>query len=177
MEVSQEIVAYSPESYLFCYASSNIKYFSKLLKLSKPLIYVNAYLKNHIRIFAGNSTKWKGGISSLYPKMSSNVYGILISLTSKQLKLIDSYQTGYRREKIIATIEGKNNAEVEAYTYFKNNIEFTHVPSNEYLKSIDLMLQDRIGYKENQIIIRGIVKNRLRFIGIWNKKNGLKMKL
>lgn len=179
MELSQEIVAYTPECYLFCYASSNIDYFSKLLNLKQPLIYVNAFLKNHVRIFAGNSTRWKGGISSVYPKMSSNVYGILITLTNEQLKIIDKHQKGYQRQKIIATIEGlnKTNTEVEAYTYFKNNIQFSHMPSNDYLNSIDLMLQQRIGYKENQIIIRGIVKNRLKGIGIWNKNTGFKMKL
>ena len=184
METTTEIlpynpVAYNPEVYLFCYASSNINYFTKLLNLKQPLLYVNAYVKNHVRVFAGNSKKWKGGIATLYPKMSSNVYGILITLTNEQLDIIDRHQKGYRREKIIATIEGskKITTEIESYTYFKNNIQFSHMPSNEYLNSIDSMLQQRIGYKQNQIIIRGIVKNRLKGIGIWNKESGFKMKL
>lgn len=179
MEVNQILTTYIPETYLFCYASSNIDYLSRTLNINQPILYINAFVKNYVRIFAGNSKKWKGGIATIYPNSSSKVYGILLVLTNEQLTLLDNKQQGYKRQIITATIEGFNNpnTDIKCFTYIKENILFTHMPSNEYLEQIDLMLRNRIGYKGNNILIHGIVKNKIQLISVWNGKRGFKMKL
>tara|TARA_Y100000590_G_scaffold453229_1_gene597905 strand:+ start:77 stop:613 length:537 start_codon:yes stop_codon:yes gene_type:complete len=178
MEIIAECVNHEPNVYLFCYASTNSQIINSILKPTEPLIYIDAYIKDYTRIFAGNSTKWKGGISSIYPKKDSKVYGILITLNLSQLELFDKTQCGYYREKRIAVIESNGRkSEIECYTYFKENIQFQYMPSTMYLNAINLMLRERTGYKGDNIVIRGIVNKKLKGIAIWQPENGIRMKL
>ena len=168
-----------PTKYLFCYGSNNSQQVIERIQSNQPLIYMNAYLQDYARIFAGTSERWKGGIVGLYPQTNSKTYGILVHLTESQLLLMDEFEKGYERKTIVvnAQISETVTELIEAEVYWKTNINFEYLPSTDYLCSIHKMLQERTGLHKENIIIRGIINDELREIGIWKPKYGLQMKL
>ena len=168
-----------PIKYLFCYGSNNSQQIFERIQSNKPLIYMNAYLQDHVRIFAGTSQRWRGGIVGLYPQSSLKTYGILVHLTESQLLLMDEFEKGYERKTIVVNTQVSETVTeiIESEVYWKTNINFEYLPSTDYLCSIHQMLQERTGLHKENIIIRGIINDELREIGIWKPKYGLQMKL
>jgi hypothetical protein len=165
--------------YLFCYGSNNSQQVSERMESNKPLIFINAYIENYIRIFAGTSERWKGGIVGLYPQPDSKTHGILVTSCESQLIKMDKFEKGYERKTMTvnAQISETMTELIEADVYWKTNVNFAYMPSSMYLYSIHKMLQERTGLHKSNIIIRGIVNDEIREFGIWKRRYGLKMKL
>ncbi len=165
--------------YLFCYGSNNTEQIQKRLELNEKIIAEKGYLKNYIRIFAGKSERWNGGIASIYSKIDSNVYGILVKLSLEEIEKLDKFEGGYERKKINIIKQLDNNLEeiVESYVYIKNNQKFEFLPSNQYLQAIRNMLDERKNDNNNKenINIYGLKENEIKKIGIWNKKYGIEL--
>jgi hypothetical protein len=74
--------------HLFSYGSNSPKQLYERIghvSAAKP-----AYLENHIRIFAGYSKRWNGGIASIWPVEDEKLYGYVTSLTHEQLLQLDT---------------------------------------------------------------------------------------
>jgi hypothetical protein len=174
-----EEIPVEPTKYLFCYGSNNSQQVSKRIESDTTLSFVNAYIQDYVRIFAGTSKRWKGGIVGLYPQRDFKTYGILVTITESQLIKMDEFEKGYERKTMIvnAQISEIVTELIEADVYWKTNTNFEYMPSSMYLCSIHKMLQERTGIHKHNIIVRGIINDELKEIGIWKSQYGLKMKL
>ena len=145
-DIEEAIVITEPIKYLFCYGSNSTKQISERID-NKPIVYTNAYIENYTRIFTGTSQRWCGGIVGLYPSKNSKTYGILVQLTESDLIKLDEFEKGYERVKMQVhnqICDGLTEL-VESDVYYKQNLTFQYLPSNEYLMAIYMMLQERIG--------------------------------
>ena len=165
--------------YLFCYGSNNIEQLKERLNIIRDFSIFDAYLDNHVRIFAGISKRWKGGIVGIYPCKNMKVKGILVELNKSELEKLDFYENGYERIELTIHKEMDNITTelVKSEVYWKTNLEFSYLPSNNYLESIYKMLHNRQSLNKDNIIIRGIVNGELKKIGIWEMNKGIKLKL
>ena len=163
--------------YLFSYGSNNSQQIYSRIHHEMPIIYTNGYILDYARVFAGSSKRWKGGIVGLYPCKKQKTYGTLIQLTEEQLLQLDIFEKGYKR--VAMTVHNQISdilTEVrQAEVYWKENIKFEYMPSNEYMHAIYRMLQERSGKHTNNIRIRGIVNNEVMDVGMWNPTYGIKM--
>ena len=175
-DIQESIIISEPIKYLFCYGSNNLRQISERIE-NKPLVYSNAYIENYTRIFAGTSKRWNGGIVGLHPSTNSKTYGILIQLTETDLLKLDEFEKGYERIKMRVhnQISDKLTELVESDVYYKENLTFQYLPSNDYLMAIYTMLQERIGNHKENIIIRGLVNGEIKEIGLWNRNYGIKL--
>lgn len=134
-------------NYLFSYGSNSLNQLKKRLKNNK-LESKKAYVKGYTRIFAGNSTKWNGGVASIIKSNSNNIVkGNLVYLSEKEFCKLDTYEGSnkninpfskidnlYRREYI--TVLDDNDNKINCITYMKNNSNWINYPSDEYLEAI-----------------------------------------
>jgi hypothetical protein len=155
-----------PNKQLFCYGSNSIEQLKDRLQIDE-LMFTPAYIDNYSRIFAGKSKKWQDGAdASIYPHIGKKVFGILVEIPNKKLKVLDSYEGGYYQKEIIVN-NGKNT--VKAIVYIKINNEFKTLPSNEYLEAINRMLDNRGCDNERVIMVRAVIKDEIKH---W--ENGIK---
>jgi hypothetical protein len=134
-------------NYLFCYGSNSIEQIKERLNINCDIQYFPAYINNYTRIFAGKSKKWdNGGVASIYPFNNCKVYGIVIILNDIELQKLDEFEGGYKRKFLKGFIQNltlKKNKKELFQVYIKENILFKEFPSNNYLKAINKMLNDR----------------------------------
>lgn len=151
---------------LFSYGSNSTKQIRERLKLKEYLLFKPAYINNHIRIFAGNSKRWNGGVASLYPCKNKITYGITVEITEDQLFILSEYEKGYHLEKKIVISDKK---EIESYMYIKDKNRFIKHPSLSYLNAINEMLNERKNIKniDRKLLIRYL--NKYEKISIFNK--------
>ncbi len=173
-EVRNKFVVGKNKHLLFSYGSNSIKQLKSRLDLKDDVKYYNAYITDYIRIFAGISKKWGGGgVASIYPSKGAILYGIAVELTELQLNLLDTYESGYERRIIKCVVE---NEEYQCHVYIKKNNQFKSFPSDDYLRAINTMLNDRENNEDRKIFIRGVIKNKIINFGFWTKKDGLLLK-
>ena len=175
-DIEEAIVTAEPIKYLFCYGSNSTKQISKRID-NKPIVYSNAYIENYTRIFAGTSERWCGGIVGLYPSRNMKTYGILVQLTESDLIKLDEFEKGYERVQMQVhnqICDGLTEL-VESDVYYKQNLTFQYLPSNDYLIAIYMMLQERIGNHKENIVIRGVINEEVKIIGLWKRKYGIKL--
>ena len=128
--------------FLFSYGSNSIKQIRKRLNINRNLPCIPAYLSNHVRIFAGYSKKWNGGIASYYKYNSLNLEGVCTFLTYKELLIMDTYEVGYKRKTIIVNILYNGNwINLKVQIYKKIDNKYITEPSKKYLNAIILMLK------------------------------------
>lgn len=153
---------------LFSYGSNSTKQIRERLKLTEYLVFKPAYINNHIRIFAGNSKKWNGGVASLYPCKNKKTYGIVVELTEDKLSILSEYEKGYHLEKKVVILDKK---EIECYIYIKNKNKFINPPSLSYINAINEMLDERKNIKniDRKLLIRYL--NKYEKICIFYKKH------
>jgi gamma-glutamylcyclotransferase (GGCT)/AIG2-like uncharacterized protein YtfP len=131
---------------------------------------VKAYLKGHIRIFAGASSEWNGGVASVLKTSGGDhsVKGSVFYLTQSQLERLDTFETGYERQikKVIAIVDG-DEVSVKAFVYIKTDPTFIELPSGKYLSAVQKTVQENWG--TNEIEVYGLVDETLRLFGSQHK--------
>lgn len=158
--------------FLFSYGSNSIEQLKIRLSTTRVLLYKNAYMKDYIRIFAGKSKKWNGGVASIYPNKNKKVYGIAIEISNDELNKLNKFESGYSLEIKKITIDGEDKEEIDCHVYIKKNDKFNLFPSESYLHAINKMLNNRIYKKNRKIMVRVIKNNKLVLLGFWTIKNG-----
>lgn len=158
---------------LFCYGSNSIKQLRERIKINEKILYEKAYINNYVRIFAGYSKRWNGGIASIFPCNGKKVYGILVKLKLEELELLNSYESGYHLKLIDVSV---NNNIYKSFVYVKNNNIFKKLPSDSYMNAINNMLNDRSKKENNKsrkIFIRSVVNNKIKLLQIWTPEKNL----
>jgi len=158
---------------LFCYGSNSIKQLKERLHITENIYAKKAYINNYVRIFAGYSKRWNGGIASIFPCNGKKVYGILVKLKLEELEILNSYECGYHLK--ILDVSTKNNI-FQSFVYVKDNNKFKKLPSEEYMNGINSMLNDRSKKKNNKfrkIFIRYVVNNKIKLLQIWTPEKNL----
>ena len=79
---------------------------------------------------------------------------------------LDFYEKGYERIELTVhkEIDQITTELVKSHIYWKRNLKFSFLPSNNYLESIYTMLHNRQSLNKDNIIIRGIVNGELKKI-------------
>jgi flagellar biosynthesis GTPase FlhF len=122
------------------------------------LVPKGGYINDYVRIFAGWSPRWKGGVASIHQKKGSRVYGSVVKLTKEQLETLDGHEGGYMRETM--TVVVGDSVPVKCFIYVKTNFEYSSPPSSPYLQAVKTMLHETCDRQHtNKIMIRGLVKN------------------
>lgn len=160
---------------LFCYGSNSIKQLQQRLYITEKIKYKKAYINNYVRIFAGYSKRWDGGIASIFPCYGKKVYGILVKLKVEDFELLKSYERGYHLKILDVCVNSTNI--VQSFIYIKTNNIFKELPSEAYMNAINSMLNDR-SQKENnkfrKIFIRCVLNNKIKLLQIWTPQKELK---
>jgi gamma-glutamylcyclotransferase len=127
---------------------------------------VQGYINNHARIFAGYSSRWKGGIASIHPSKGDRVMGSVFYLNKEQLEILDSWEGGYHRAmKQVVLSDG---SKIMSFVYIKDDPSFTYLPSVSYLKAIRRMLHETDPSKK-PFDIKGVMENkRIRTVAAFN---------
>lgn len=161
---------------LFCYGSNSIKQLQQRLHITEKIKYKKAYINNYVRIFAGYSKRWNGGISSIFPCDGKKVYGILVKLKIQDLELLNSYECGYHLKLLDVCVNSTNI--LQSFVYIKDNNIFKRLPSDSYMNAINSMLNDRYqkgnNNKSRKIFIRCILNNKIKLLQIWTPEKELK---
>lgn len=155
---------------LFSYGSNSITQIKNRINLNEDLPYQKGYIKDYIRIFAGNSSKWNNGaIASIYPCKNKKVYGIIINLNQEQINQLNNHELGYTLEERDVIINKKIE---KCFVYIKNKNIFKNIPAESYLVAINNML-NQINYNNNRNIpIRCIQNKKIKLLGYWNVNDG-----
>lgn len=102
-----------------------------------------ASLAGYTRIFCGHSDKWGGSFASLHSCKGGVTYGHVVELTREEFALLDGFEGGYARQKLILTLQ--SGLAVQAWTYISHNHACESPPSAAYLTAIHIMLREHFG--------------------------------
>lgn len=156
--------------FLFSYGSNSIKQVKARICNTSHLTVYSAYIENYVRIFAGRSKRWDGGVASIYPLKDKNVYGIVIVLKKKDLEKLNEFEIGYHLEMKDVYFNGCYR---KSYVYIKDNDNFDLLPSSSYLHAIDNMLNEREKMENRRILIRKLSSERkIVLLGYWSSLEG-----
>ena len=126
----------------FAYGSNSFEQLKKRLNICNNIERKPVKLKDWIRIFHGNSTRWNGSVASIKKKINSSVDGILFKLTIQQLINLFKFESGYRLKKFSGYEFGKNIKDI--YTFIKEDDDLTqYKPNKNYLIAIAKLLKER----------------------------------
>jgi len=88
--------------------------------------------------FVGFSTRWGGGVGTIWPKQNGMVWGALYEMTKKDIERLDGFEgvsSGYYRKMSIEINE------IHAYTYVCTETN-QNPPSSKYLETIRRGFED-----------------------------------
>lgn len=156
---------------LFGYGSLNVPMIESLTGTRLPHPPRPAYIKNHVRIFAGYSGYWNGAVASLHPFEGRTAYGSVVALTKEEITSLDEYEGvglgpgegGYSRVKRAVYIMSKSEngtprtKKVMAYVYIRNENEYEAPPSKRYIHSIEVNLHTVGNHERDRIPIYGMI--------------------
>jgi cation transport regulator ChaC len=87
------------------------------------------------RVFRGYSTRWGGGVASLFPNSNAETLGYVTRVTAADLRVLDAREevpNAYVRWEIPVVID---QGPTEAWAYIARSHEF-YPPSQAYLEAV-----------------------------------------
>jgi len=141
---------------LFSYGSNHSKQLQKRIKSEITPRGYKAVLNNHVRIFAGYSRRWKGGVASIHPYKGKHVDGVVYYLTPNEISKLDSFEKGYKKVYKYVTVE---NQRMKCLVYVKEENKWHSKPSQKYLDAIQQTLIE--GNHEGHIELWGLANSKL----------------
>lgn len=96
-----------------------------------------AKLPDHRLLFAGNSSRWGGGVATIEPARRSSVVGVVWLVSPDNLERLDAfegYPFVYDRTPVLVDRDEGNS--LWCHAYVKNAAEVKTPPSPEYLRTI-----------------------------------------
>lgn len=128
----------------------------------RPFDAVPGVLLGYGRVFAGLSKRWGGAVASCYPSPSSQVLGLLVSTSLKELEVLDSFEIGYTRQVCTVLAKETSISHDDVYIYLKDDLEFICPPSYAYLQAIARMYEEgghpTTGFEIAKVSITGSVE-------------------
>ena len=172
---------------VFSYGSNSTSQLRARVKNPELKSY-GAYLEGYVRVFCYDETSWGGGgVASIAPtpKGEDLVRGAIVRLSDEELKLLDSYERGYRKEKVCVKLK-KDNRSIDAIVYVAGSERkkqawtpsMTVLPSEQYLTAIHLMLREHWDIDEiRSIRINTAESGTVRLVKTWNFPSKSKLSL
>jgi len=148
--------------YIFAYGSNNKAQLEKRLnkKLNRNMI--PAYIEDYTRIFCYYSSKWKGSVASLHYEKNAITLGSIINLTERELKILDTYESHYKRK--ILNVYDNNFNQIKAFVYICNYPTFVSYPSKAYLDAIHKNIKESWKIKLYTIPIKIKTKDGIQLL-------------
>ena len=134
--------------YVFSYGSNSTSQLQARVK--NPNLKTHAAtLEGYARVFCYDSKLWSGAVASICPCPGKKILGAVVSLTFEELKLLDTYEQGYRKEKVDVILKCSSE-KIRAIVYVAGRVaheekwtpSLSVYPSNEYMTAIHLMLRE-----------------------------------
>lgn len=155
--------------FYFSYGSNNLQQLAERVGRTDGFQHEPGVMKNHVRIFAGYSTRWDGAIASFYPCKGQTLHGVVVQLTNKELTKLDKFEGGYIRIKKRVYVSSRPDSYIMAHVYLKTNQVFSQMPSTAYLTAIHKNInQDVIPIYGVKPDGTGIMRK-----AIWKKNKGI----
>lgn len=110
-----------------------------------------AILKDYKLTFDVFSSGWNGGVADIVSSLGEQVYGVIYSIDSNQLKRLDTYEgvpTFYKQ--ITVKVEKEGGELIDAITYIVVNKGGFIAPTKKYLETIINGLKQH-GYGEDAV--------------------------
>lgn len=124
-------------TYLFCYGSNNPTQLTE--RLGKSFTTHAAVLARYGRVFRGMSRTWGGGVANVIPDANRSVFGFVVKVTERDLRVMDGYEgRAYQRTilpLVMYTGEEPTIVDAVVYTTIRDD-GVTSPPTREYLKAI-----------------------------------------
>ena len=147
--------------YVFSYGSNNKAQLEERLN-TKIKKLIPAYIENYTRIFCFYSSKWKGSVASLHYKKNAITFGSVVNLTERELKILDTYETNYKRK--LMKVYDNNFNEFTTFVYICKDTKFVSYPSKAYLDAIYKNIKEAWNIKSYSIPIEIKTKDGFKII-------------
>jgi gamma-glutamylcyclotransferase (GGCT)/AIG2-like uncharacterized protein YtfP len=95
-----------------------------------------ASLKDYRFAIARHSRLRNCGTANIFGDMGSEVWGIVYDVSDQDLILLDGFEDGYRREKLLVSAGGDSQGSLEVLVYIAEKEETVPLPKPEYKRLI-----------------------------------------
>ena len=95
-----------------------------------------ASLKNYRFAIARHSRLRNCGTANIFAEPGSEVWGIVYDVSEQELAVLDSFEDGYRREKVQVLSTGNGRSSIEVLVYIAEREDNVPLPSSEYRQLI-----------------------------------------
>ncbi len=91
-----------------------------------------ARLKNYRFAIARHSRLRNCGTANIYAQTGSEVWGIIYDVSDQELTILDGFEDGYRRKRMLVLPAGESESGVEVLVYIAEKEDKVPLPSSEY---------------------------------------------
>jgi gamma-glutamylcyclotransferase (GGCT)/AIG2-like uncharacterized protein YtfP len=95
-----------------------------------------ASLKNYRFAIARHSRLRNCGTANIFAETGSEVWGIVYDVSEQELAILDGFEDGYRRERMLVLATGGSQSSVEVLVYIAEKEDNVPLPSSEYKRLI-----------------------------------------
>lgn len=135
-----------PELVRYFAYGSNMQFKQMRERCSSASFLGIAKLPGYKLAFTRYSRQWEGGVADIVESNHTEVYGVIYTLTRKDLEKLDGYEgyfetqaahlNSYNRREIDIRPMAEPKTSVKAWTYFATKQAEVHPPSARYLQQI-----------------------------------------
>ena len=95
-----------------------------------------ARLKNYRFAIARHSRLRNCGTANIFAETGSEVWGIVYNVSEQELMILDGFEDGYRRERMLVLATGDSQSSIEVLVYIAKKEDNVPLPSSEYKQLI-----------------------------------------
>ena len=121
--------------YYFAYGS-NMNWEQMQRRCPSSKFFCLARLPDYHFAIARHSQLRQCGTANIFPQAGREVWGIVYDVTDPDLIILDSYEDGYRREKVHVLRSGDGDHPLEVLTYIAQKEDNAPLPNPEYKQLI-----------------------------------------
>jgi gamma-glutamylcyclotransferase len=121
--------------YYFAYGS-NMNWQQMQRRCPSSQFFCVARLPDYHFAIARHSRLRQCGTANIFPQTGLEVWGIVYDVSDPDLIILDSYEDGYRREKVHVLRSGDGDHPLEVLTYIAQKEDNAPLPNPEYKQLI-----------------------------------------
>jgi gamma-glutamylcyclotransferase (GGCT)/AIG2-like uncharacterized protein YtfP len=121
--------------YYFAYGS-NMNWEQMQRRCPSAKFVCNAVLKNYRFAIARHSRLRNCGTANIFAETGSEVWGIVYDVSEQELRILDGFEDGYRRENMLVLATGDCQSSIEVLVYIAEKEDNVPLPSAEYKRLI-----------------------------------------
>jgi gamma-glutamylcyclotransferase (GGCT)/AIG2-like uncharacterized protein YtfP len=125
----------SLQLYYFAYGS-NMNWEQMRRRCPSAKFVCVASLKNYRFSIPRHSRLRNCGTANIFAETGSEVWGIVYDVSEQELAILDGFEDGYRRERMLVLASGDSQSSVEVLVYIAEKEDNVPLPSSEYKQLI-----------------------------------------